>query len=75
MTLDPISIGTAGYVCGKGPRGVSISLAGYVCIPLGVIQEQPTIQAAGGFSLTARRGLPSKLLIDNNNVVIILIEG
>ena len=31
MTLDPISIATAGYVCGEGPDPIAIGTLGYVC--------------------------------------------
>jgi len=38
MTLDPISIATAGYVCGVGPDAIAIATMGYVCI--GVVIEK-----------------------------------
>ena len=31
MTLEPISIATAGYVCGEGPDPIAIAHLGYVC--------------------------------------------
>ena len=31
MTLDPISIATAGYVCGGCPDPIAIGTLGYVC--------------------------------------------
>lgn len=39
MTLDPISIATAGYVCGGNPNSLSIATRGYICTAVQVIEE------------------------------------
>lgn len=43
MTLDPISIATAGYVCGSGPDPIAIATDGYVCFA-----EAATVEEGGG---------------------------
>lgn len=39
--LSPISIATAGYVCGTGPASIPIATDGYVCTAGIVITPEP----------------------------------
>ena len=58
MTLDPISIATAGYVCGAVPDDVSIALDGYVCFA-----EAVAVEEIGGGSFGVTRKQPHGVVI------------
>lgn len=48
MSLDPISIATAGYVCGTGPNAISIATNGYVCTEIVIVDPGPSPADQGG---------------------------
>lgn len=58
--LEPISIATAGYVCGTGPASLSIATDGYVCLDVIIGPTEPDIGGGGSGGHGAVIRLPGK---------------